>query len=104
MEKCGCHYFLILEIYCFLLKKKDKQKKEEYDGLDPNLVEVAFNYDQEVIPILERLVYGDEYREVLEQYNTNHSQIRIKKETNDFLVNLFEDKQKEMKKVLSLFK
>ena len=88
----------------FSTQEEGQAKKEEYDGLDPNLVEVALNYDQEVIPILERLVYGDEYREVLEQYNTNHSQIRIKKETNDFLVNLFEDKQKEMKKVLSLFK
>ncbi len=88
----------------FRTKQEAEAKKENYYGLDPNLVELAFNYDQEVIPILERLAYGDEYLEVLEKYNTNHSQIRIKPETNDFLVHLFEDKKKEVKKVLTLFK
>ena len=84
--------------------QEGQAKKDECYGLDPNLVEVALNYDKEVIPMLERLAYDDEYRKVLEQYNTSHSQIRIKPETNDFLVNLFEDKRKEVKKVLTLFK
>lgn len=84
--------------------KQAQSIKEDYNGMDPNIVELALNYEKESIPLLERLAYDNEYQKVLEQHLTNTSQIRIKDSTCDFLTNMFEDKRKEIKKVLTIFK
>lgn len=81
-----------------------QKAKENYEGMDPNIVELTLNYEKETLPLLERLAYDNEYQKVLEQHLTNKSQIRIKDSTYNFLTNMFEDKRKEIKKVLTIFK
>lgn len=84
--------------------KEANSMREDYNGMDPNLVELALNYEKESLPLLERLAYDNEYKKVLEQHLTDTSQIRIKDSTCAFLTNMFEDKRKEIKKVLTIFK
>lgn len=74
--------------------------EEEYFGLDPNLTELFMNHP-ESRELLERLAYDDEYKKVLEEFKTQHSQVRLKEGTQEYFENLMEERRDVIKKVLT---
>ena len=74
--------------------------ENEYCGLDPNLVELFINYP-ECKEILERLAYGDEYKEVLEDFNMQNSQVRLSNPIQEYFENIMEERRDVFKKVLT---
>ncbi len=74
--------------------------KNEYDGFDPNLIELYLNFPKESKPYLERLAYDDEYRKILEHFSKSNSQIKLSSRVQEYCENLLEDRRNEFKKVL----
>ena len=77
-----------------------KAMEEDYMGLDPNLFELYCNHP-ECKEILERLAYDDEYKKVLEEFENPHSQVALRRSTQEYFENLMEERRGVIKKVLS---
>ena len=77
-----------------------KISNQEYDGLDPNLAELFYNFTKESTPIMERLAYDNEYRKVLENYLKKNNQLCLLPKTIDYVNKTLEDRRKVFQKVL----
>ena len=75
--------------------------QQSYDGLDPNLVELYSEYPTICEPIFERLAYDTEYRKILERFKGDTSQISLSDESEEKIVELFKDKQKVLRRILT---
>ena len=71
------------------------------DGLDPNLLELYLAYPDICRPIFERLAYDSEYRRILERFEGDTSQLSLSSKSEERIINVFEDKQKVLKRILT---
>ncbi len=78
-----------------------KVQEEEYDGCDPNLIELILN-NPEYMPLIDRLANGDEYRKILEEFTSGETQVHLMPESIEYFELLMEDRRKEFQKVLKI--
>lgn len=76
-------------------------QEKYYEGMDPNLLELYMAYPDICKPIFERLVYESEYKRILERFKGNNSQIILTDESENRIIQVLEDKQKVLKKILT---
>ena len=74
--------------------------QESCDGLDPNLFALYLTYPEICTPIFERLAYESEYRKILEQFESETSQIHLSDKSEERIIKVFEDKQEVLKRIL----
>lgn len=74
--------------------------QSECDGLDPNLLQLYIQYPDVCKPIFERLAYEDEYRGILERFESDTSQIHLTEKSEERIVQLLQDKQEVLKRIL----
>lgn len=88
-----------------LFKTQEQAKKYQKTycaDIDPNLLEFYLTYSFEVKDLIDRLANGDEYREILERFKQQNSQILLHPKTIEYFENILKERQNEFKKVLSL--
>ena len=59
------------------------------------------NHTETCQPFFERLAYDDEYKRILERFNGETCQINLSDNEIEWITNLFEDKRKVFKKILT---
>lgn len=95
-----CPLFPYSNDFCFQNQDMALESAKEYDGLDPNLFNLYTDYYDICKPIFERLSESDEYREILDEFKGDNSQIILSKEEYDRIVGIIEDKKKTFKKII----
>lgn len=78
-----------------------KCQETYYEGMDPNLFELYMAYPDICKPIFERLVYESEYKRILERFKGDNSQIVLTDKSKNRIIEVLEDKQKVLKKILT---
>jgi hypothetical protein len=73
-----------------------------YEEIDPNILLLFMDNEKIARPLIERLANGDEYKLAMEQYQHPNSEIHLDTATSEHLSTLFEEKQKQLKKLLAL--
>lgn len=84
----------------FESQEKALKTQEAYDDLDPNLFELYINHQEVCEPIFERLAYDSEYRKILERFKSDTSQIKLSDKSEERIVQIFQDKQKVLQRIL----
>lgn len=70
------------------------------DGLDPNLLGLYMEYPEICTPIFERLAYDTEYKKILENFESETSQIHLSPKSEERIIETFKDKQEVLKRIL----
>ncbi len=96
-----CPLFPYSEETLFETQKQALEYAKEFDGLDPNLFNLYMNHTETCQPFFERLAYDDEYKRILERFNGETCQINLSDNEIEWITNLFEDKRKVFKKILT---
>lgn len=82
--------------------KIKKIRDKEFDGLDPNLCSLYFEYPEICQPYFERLVYDDEYRKILEECENSSDPIYVDNNEIEYVTNVLENQRKVFKRILTL--
>lgn len=77
-----------------------KIQKEEYEGMDPNLLALYCDHQKVCQPFMERLAYDDEYRKILEQFNDVACPIILSESDLEYINMVIKDRQKAFKRIL----
>lgn len=77
-----------------------KIQKEEYEGMDPNLLALYCDHQKVCQPFMERLAYDDEYRKILEQFNDAACPITLSESDLEYVNMVIKDRQKAFKRIL----
>lgn len=77
-----------------------KASVRDYDGLDPNLFSLYFDYPKICTPIFERLAYGDEYKKILERFDGKTTQIALTSSEKEYVTMVMEDKREVFQRIL----
>ena len=68
--------------------------------VDSNILQLYVNNSELALPLIERLAYDDEYRKALEAFQSSMSPIFLDPALRDHLLYFFQEKQKELQRVL----
>jgi hypothetical protein len=82
-------------------QKAKKISDDEYDGLDPNLIELYISFPKESKALIERLAYDNEYKSVLEKYLKRNQEICLQTKTLEYIESVLEERRKVFQKVLN---
>lgn len=95
-----CPLFPYDESLLFHTQDEAQRCAEEFDGMDPNLLNLYLDHYETCKPIFERLAESDEYRDILADFTNGNSQIILSDEEYDRIVGIVEDKKKTFQKIL----
>jgi hypothetical protein len=76
--------------------------KEEYEGFDPNLLELYMGLYDESKKYIDRLAYDDIYRKILENYSNTNSPIFLEPSERKKIECVIKKRQKAFKQIIKL--
>ena len=83
----------------FESQDKAREYQELYDGYDPNLYEILYDFP-ELIPIAERLAYDDEYKRILEKFHGSLMPVMLDESEYERIVDTIEERREVFQRVL----
>jgi len=83
-------------------EEADRVSNTDFDGLDPNLCSLYFEYPEICKPFFDRLANGDEYRRILERFHGSASQINLTEDAVEHVARICEDKRQAFQKILKI--
>ena len=96
-----CPLFPFMPDLLFESQSEARDAQFVYDGCDPNLVELINNFP-EIRGVAERLAFGDEYREILENYRGNANPVTLDDEEHKKISETIEERREVFKRVLKM--
>ena len=100
MGQIWCPLFPYDESLLFQSQQEAQECADEFDGLDPNLLNLYMDHYDICKPIFERLAESDEYREILNEFTGGNSQIILSDDEYERIVSIVEDKKKTFQRIL----